>query len=164
MLLQNNHQNNTISILWSQHWCCIIFGNYFETALLFKLTKPAVMIITSFNNLIWVIRMLDWRIISFLNRPMALSTCTRTFDIFRDIWTAFPDICALPFVKCGIFNVAPHEANSSATINPRLASMQFPCCKCYKNLDLSVIYLSDTRLRHPWHKKLTAPAGVIPIR
>ena len=28
-----------------------IFGDYFETTLLFKLTKPAIIIITSFNNL-----------------------------------------------------------------------------------------------------------------
>ena len=122
MLFQNNHQNNTISILWSQYWHHIIFGDYFETTLLFKLTKPAIMIITSFYNLTWVMGILDWRILNFLNQPMTFSTCMRTFDIFRDPSTSFPDICVFPFVKCGIFNVAPHEASSSAISNQQVCS------------------------------------------
>ena len=72
---------------------------------------------------------LDWKILNFLNQPTNLSTCMCTFDIFRDVSTSFPDICIFPFVKCGIFNAAPHEASSSAIVNPRSASMQSPSCK-----------------------------------
>ena len=106
----------------------------------------------------------DCRILNFLNRPITLSTCILTFDIFLEAPTSFPDICDFPFVKFGTFNVAPYVASSSEIVKPRSASIRSPCCKTSRKPDLIVISLSDTRPPHPRDKKLTAPAGVIASR
>ena len=73
-------------------------------------------------------------------------------------------ICFFPLVNAGMRSTAPLVASSSSTKKPRSANTQSSWVSLSRKPDFRVISLSEALPPQPAERKLTAPAGVIPIR
>ena len=69
-----------------------------------------------------------------------------------------------PLVNGGMGSAAPLVASSSSTKKPQSAKTQSPWISLSRKPDFKVISLSEALRPQPAERKLTTPAGVVPIK
>ena len=73
-------------------------------------------------------------------------------------------ICFFPYVSVGVRSTAPLVTSSYSIKKPRSVNTQFSWVRLSRKLDFKLISLSEALLLQPAARKLTSPAGAIPIR
>ena len=137
--------------------------SYLFTTLAFRLIIPAMVTMISVRST-WAIGIVVLKILNFFRRPITCSTWILAFAIYLNMSISLAVICFFPLVNAGMRSTAPLVASSSSTKKPRSANTQSPWVSLSRKPDFRVISLSEALPPQPAERKLTAPAGVIPIR
>ena len=138
--------------------------SYLFTTLAFSLIIPAMVTMMLSVRSTWAIGIVVFKILGFFRRPITRSTWILSCAICLDMSVSLTVICFFPLVNAGMRSTAPLVASSSSIKKPRSANAQSSWVSLSRKPDFRVISLSEALPPQPAERKLTAPAGVIPIR
>ena len=141
----------------------IVLSDCFTT-LAFISIIPPMLTMMLFVRSTWVIGIVLFKIVNFSRRPIARSTRIPTSAICLDMPISLAVICFFPLVNAGVRSTALLVASSSSTKKPQSANTQSTWVSLSRKPEFKVISLSEALPPQPAKRKLTAPAGFIPIR
>ena len=138
--------------------------SYLFATLAFRLIIPAIVTMMLSIWSFWVIRIVLCKVVNFSRRPMTRSTWILICAICLDMSMPMAVICFFPLVNAGMRSTALLVASSSSTKKPRSANTKSPWVSLCGKFNFKVIFWSEALPLQPAKRKISAPAGVIPIR